>query len=51
MQNLYCSLATLSIALIFYSWRDYHQALMQRQQQLRERVAYMLWCMANAAVE
>jgi hypothetical protein len=41
------SVTALSVALLFYSWRSYHQKNEQRQKTLRERVTYMLWVMAN----
>ncbi|HEV3143546.1 MAG TPA: hypothetical protein VGZ47_06630 [Gemmataceae bacterium] len=47
MQVICCNLAALAIAGIFYAWRDYHQKHCQRIQQLRERVAFMLWTAAN----
>jgi hypothetical protein len=37
----------LSVAMLFYSWRSYHQNLVSRERRLRERVTYMLWVMAN----
>jgi len=49
MQVVYCGLSALSVALIYYSWRDYYLQALERHQVLRERVAYMLWVMANAA--
>jgi hypothetical protein len=39
--------SALSVALLFYSWRSYHQKNELRHKQLRERVTYMLWVMAN----
>jgi hypothetical protein len=47
MNILLCSLATLAVAGLYYGWRGYDGALRQRQRTLRERVAYMLWVMAN----
>jgi hypothetical protein len=51
MEIVSCGLSALAIALIFYSWRDYNFGLLQRQRLLRERVTYMLWVMANGALE
>jgi hypothetical protein len=51
MNIVYTGFSTVAIALLFYSWRDYNFNLMQRQRQLRERVAYMLWVMAHGALE
>ena len=41
--------SALSVAIIFYGWRAYHQRMTGQQKQLRERVTYMLWVMANSA--
>jgi hypothetical protein len=48
MPAIVCSLAAFTVASIFYGWRAHHDSLMRRQQ-LRERVAYMLWVAANYA--
>ena len=47
MSLVFCGLSTLTIAMLFYSWRDYNERRVGRHRQLRERVAYMLWIMAN----
>jgi hypothetical protein len=47
--TLPCGLAALAVAAIFYTYRTYQDFFLQRQKTLRERVAYMLWCAANAA--
>jgi hypothetical protein len=47
MQAIYCGLAALTVACIYYTWRAYTSTLMHRQRTLRERVTYMLWVMAN----
>ncbi len=44
MPTIICSLAALAVAGLFYAWRAYYQVRLQR---LRERVAYMLWVMAD----
>jgi hypothetical protein len=41
--------ATLAVTSIYYTWRAYHYVLTQRHRSLRERVAYMLWVMAQQA--
>jgi hypothetical protein len=43
--------SALSVAVLFYSWRSYHEKIEHRQKQLRERVTYMLWVMANGMPE
>jgi hypothetical protein len=45
-QLLACNLAVLTIAMLFYAWRDGYLAR-QRRATLRERVAYMLWVAAQ----
>jgi hypothetical protein len=46
MQSIVTNVAALAVASLFYLWRAYHRARQQRQH-LRERVAYMLWEMAQ----
>ena len=45
-QLLACNLACLSIAALYYAWRDVYTHR-RRRVQLRERVSYMLWVAAN----
>ncbi len=47
MPTVCCGVAALAVACIFYTWRAYAYGLAQRERALRERVAYMLWVMAN----
>jgi hypothetical protein len=47
MQAIYCSLCALTVAAIFYGWREYQSRHDRRERVLRERVAYMLWVIAN----
>ncbi len=47
MEMLCCNMAALSVALLYYTWRAYHQARLVRDRVLRERVAYMLWVVAE----
>ncbi len=47
MEMLCCNVAALSVALLYYTWRAYHQARLVRDRVLRERVAYMLWVVAE----
>ncbi len=42
-----CNLAALSIAVLYYSWRDGYHKKRNEEKKLRERVAYMLWVAAN----
>ncbi len=41
------NVAALAVAVIFYTWRSYAVIQRKRQRRLRERVAYMLWAMAE----
>jgi hypothetical protein len=43
--------SALSVAILFYGWRAYHEKMQSRNKQLRERVTYMLWVMANSVPE
>lgn len=49
MPVIVCNVAALVVAGLFYTWRAYHVALLAHHRTLRERVAYMLWVMANNA--
>ncbi len=51
MSMVYCGMSALSVALLFYTWRGYHDKLIGRHRLLRERVAFMLWVAANALAE
>ena len=51
MSIVLCGTSALTIALLFYSWRDYHERQVGRERTLRERVAFMLWVMANGVPE
>jgi hypothetical protein len=47
MHAVSTGVAALAVATIFYIYRGYIGVLLQRRRQLSERVAYMLWVMAN----
>jgi hypothetical protein len=47
MLHISLNVAALAVAIIFYTWRGYARVLHQRDKRLRERVAYMLWAMAE----
>lgn len=47
MPAISCTIATLAVASIYYTWRAYKEWLDHRDHTLRERVAYMLWIMAD----
>jgi len=49
MTTILCNVSALAVASIFYTWRLYYaERLQKHQEMLRERVAYMLWVMANS---
>lgn len=39
--------AALTVASLFYCYREYISYLQKKERRLRERVAYMLWMAAN----
>ncbi len=49
VQMVTCNLAVLSIAMLYYAWRDGYLTHTRRaaQTQLADRVAYMLWVAAQ----
>jgi hypothetical protein len=44
---LCCQLAALTIAGLFYVWRDLLARRMRDTRMVRERIAYMLWVAAQ----
>ena len=51
MQTIFCGVASLAVAGIFYTWRTYHDVIVQKKRNLRERVTFMLWVMAQSVPE
>lgn len=49
MPMISCAFSALAVASLFYMWRDYYWARLQRERLMRERVAYMLWAVAHLA--
>lgn len=47
MQPIVTNIAALAVATLYYLWRAHYQTRQRRQRVLRERVAYMLWVMAD----
>lgn len=47
MPLVFCTAAVCAVALIHLFWRSYIGVLVQRRRVLRERVAHMLWIMAE----
>jgi hypothetical protein len=44
-----CNLATLVIAVLYYTWRDAVSTRARQRRLLHERVSYMLWAAAGHA--
>ncbi|HWG42087.1 MAG TPA: hypothetical protein VN688_04825 [Gemmataceae bacterium] len=51
MQPIVANLAALAVALIYYLWRSHYQTRQRRQRILHQRVAHMLWVMAENVEE
>jgi hypothetical protein len=51
MSSLVCAVSAMSVALLYSTWRAHCEQLIHRQSQLRKRVTYMLWVMANHVPE
>ena len=47
MQPIVSNMAALAVAMLFYIWRAHNQTRIQRQRKLCERVAFMLWTVAD----
>jgi len=47
MHPIVTNFAALTVATLFYLWRAHAQIRQRRQCLLRQRVAYMLWIMAE----
>lgn len=47
MHPIVTNVAALAVATLFYAWRAYDQTRHRRQRVLCQRVAYMLWVMAQ----
>jgi hypothetical protein len=47
MNPIWTNAGALAVAVLFYIWRAYAQVQERRNKTLRERVAYLLWCVAD----
>jgi hypothetical protein len=47
MQPLWANVAAIAVVAIYYLWRSLDRAQRRRELRLRERVAYMLWALAE----
>jgi hypothetical protein len=51
MNPIWCNLAAVAVGLLYCFWRTHRRQLGRKHQQIRERVAYMLWVMADHSDE
>jgi hypothetical protein len=51
MNPLLCNLAAIVVALLYCFWRTHQQLIQRKHVQMRERVAFMLWVMAERVEE
>jgi hypothetical protein len=47
MQLFYSAVALSAVTVLYLLWRSYRVWLLQRRHVLRERVAHLLWVMAD----
>ncbi len=47
MPMLNCVVSTLAVASIYYIWRAYQLWFQRHERLLRERVAYLIWTIAQ----
>jgi hypothetical protein len=47
MQPIVTNMAALAVATLYYLWRAHYQTRQRRQRVLCQRVAYMLWVVAD----
>ncbi len=51
LQPIFAALPTLAVSMVYCFYRAYALIQKQRQKRLRERVAWMLWVMAEQVEE
>jgi hypothetical protein len=44
---MWYNVASFAVVFLYLFWKNYRQAIVRRQRAVRERVAYMLWTMAQ----
>jgi hypothetical protein len=47
MHPIVANVAALAVAALFYLWRSHYETRRQRQRLKRQRVAYLLWVIAE----
>ncbi len=51
MNPLLLNVSACAVAVLYCLWKSHRRLIEQKQQLLRQRVAYMLWRMADRAEE
>jgi hypothetical protein len=51
MYAIVSNVAALAVAALFYLWRSHYEARRQRLRLRRQRVAYLLWVLAERVEE
>jgi hypothetical protein len=51
MNPMVCQFAAVTVAVLYCSWRRHHDLLIRKQRVIRERVALMLWAIAQGPDE
>ena len=49
MPAIVCSLAAFTVASIFYAWRAHAEVRDKKERQIRDRIAHLLWVVAQQA--
>jgi hypothetical protein len=49
MQVLSGGVAALAVATIYYVWRAYFSVQIRQQRLMHQRIAYLVWTLANQA--
>ncbi len=47
MNPIVCHFAALTVSMLYCLWRRHHELLMRKQRVVRQRVALMLWVIAQ----
>jgi hypothetical protein len=51
MNPVVCHFAAVAVAMLYCSWRRHQDLLVNKQRVLRERVAQMIWAIAQQSDE
>jgi hypothetical protein len=47
MPSIVCSVAAFAVASLFYAWRTHDDTIRKQHRQLRKRITFLLWVLAN----